>query len=85
MALQLKDEMTSGIEVNEDLFALACSPDLRVKKYTVCMVNGVRFSTLDRDANKKTQNSGIMLPGARNPTNNDHSDYFGTLKDIICL
>jgi hypothetical protein len=26
-----------------------------------------------------------MLPGARNPTNNDYSDYFGTLKEIICL
>jgi hypothetical protein len=77
--------MKRGINVNPDLFALGCSSDFRVKKYTVCIVNGVRFSTTSLDANKKTQNIGIMLPGARNPTNNDYSDYFGTLKEIICL
>jgi hypothetical protein len=26
-----------------------------------------------------------MLPGAVNATNNERNDYFGTLKDIICL
>jgi hypothetical protein len=85
VVLQLKEEMKRGINVNPDLFALVCSPDFRAKKYTACIVNGVRFSTTSRDANEKTQNSGIMLAGARNPTNNDHSDYFGTLKEIICL
>jgi hypothetical protein len=25
-----------------------------------CIVNGVRFNTVDRDKNKKTQNSGVM-------------------------
>ena len=85
VVLQLKEEMRRGINVNKDLFALGCSPDYRVTRYTACIVNGVRFSTTSRDANKKTQNSGIMLPGAGNPTNNDHSDYFGTLKEIICL
>jgi hypothetical protein len=77
--------MKRGINVNPDLFALGCSPDFMVKKYTACIVNGVRFSTTSRDANKKTQNSGIMLTGARNPTNSDHNDYFGTLEEIICL
>lgn len=77
--------MRRGINVNKDLFALGCSPDYRVKRYTACIVNGVRFSTIGRDANKKTQNSGIMLPGAVNPKNTEQSDYFGTLKEIISL
>jgi hypothetical protein len=85
VVLQLKEEMSRGINVNKDLFALGCSPNFRVTRYTVCIVNGVRFSTTSRDANKKTQNSGIMLPSAVNPTNNDYSDYFGTLNDIIYL
>ena len=49
------------------------------------MVNEVRFSTVDRDANKKTQNSGIMLPAAKNPTNTAETGYYGILKEIICL
>jgi hypothetical protein len=51
VVLQLKEEMKRGINVNLDLFALGCSSDFRVKKYTVCIVNGVRFSTTSRDAN----------------------------------
>jgi hypothetical protein len=41
-------------EVDEDIFSLACGPDFRVKKYTSCIVNGVRFNTVDRDKNKNT-------------------------------
>jgi hypothetical protein len=47
-------------EIDDDLFILACGPDFRVKKYTSCIVNGVRFNTVDRDSNKKTQNNGVM-------------------------
>jgi hypothetical protein len=51
---------TNQEEVDDDLFSLACGPDLRVKKYSLCIVNDVRFNTVDRDKNKKTQNSGEM-------------------------
>jgi len=30
---------------------------LELKKYSSCIVNGVRFNTVDRDKNKTTQNS----------------------------
>jgi len=53
-------------EVSDDVFSLACGPDFRVKKYTSCIVNGVRFNTVDRDKNKKTQNSGVMTQGTHN-------------------
>uniref|UniRef100_A0A0A9DEC1 Uncharacterized protein n=1 Tax=Arundo donax TaxID=35708 RepID=A0A0A9DEC1_ARUDO len=57
---------TNEEEVDDDLFSLACGPDFRVKKYSSCIVNGVQFSTIDRDKNKKTQNSGVMSQGTRN-------------------
>ena len=41
-------------QIDDDLFSLACGPDFRVKKYSSCIVNGVRYNTLDRDKNKKT-------------------------------
>jgi hypothetical protein len=61
-------------EVDEDIFSLACGPDFRVKKYTSCIVNGVRFNTVDRDKNKKTQNSGVMTEGTHN---GQFIDFYG--------
>ena len=65
-------------EIDDDLFSLACGPDCRVKKYSSYIVNGVRFNTAERDKNKKTQNSGVMVQG-------EHSgqviDFFGILRD----
>ena len=69
-------------EVDADLFALACGLDFRVKKYSSCVVNGVRFNTVDRDKNKKTQNSGVM---SKSEHNGQPIDFFGTLKEIIQL
>jgi len=51
--------------VDEDLFSLACGPDFRVRKYS-CIVNGVRFNTVDHDKNKKIQNSGVMSQSSHN-------------------
>ena len=73
---------TNQEEVDADLFALACGPDFRVKKYSSCVVNGVRFNTVDRDKNKKTQNSGVM---SKSEHNGQPIDFFGTLKEIIQL
>jgi hypothetical protein len=48
---------TNEEEVDDDLFSLACGPDFRVRKYPSWIVKCVRFNTVDRDKNKKTQNS----------------------------
>ena len=79
------ERSTGTKNIHPDIFMLACSPDHRVSKYSSCIVAGVRYSTVERDANKKTQNSGIMLPGVKNDKNTDKSDYYGVLKEIICL
>lgn len=71
----------SGI-VDDDLFALACGPDLRVRSYSSCVVNGVRFCTAERDKNKKTQNFGVACASMHN---NNSIDYYGKLTEIIEL
>ncbi|XP_071683434.1 uncharacterized protein [Lolium perenne] len=69
-------------DVCPDLYALACKPDFRVRLYSACFVDSVRYHTVDRKKNKKTQNSGIVSEG-------DHDgnsiDFFGQLKSIIRL
>jgi hypothetical protein len=69
-------------EVDDDLFSLACGPDLRVRKYSSCIVNGVRFNTVDRHKNKKTQNIRVM---SQSTHNGQVTDFFETLKEIIQL
>jgi len=68
--------------VDDDIFSLACGPDLRIKKYKSCIVNGVRFNTIDRDTNKKSQNSGVMSLGTHNY---ELIEFYGNLKEIIQL
>ena len=75
-------QFTNQEDIDEDLFSLACGPDFRVKKYSSCIVNGVRFNTVDRDKNRKTQNSGVMTQGTHN---GQLIDFFGTLKEIVQL
>ena len=55
---------------------------LELKKYSSCIVNGVRFNTVDRDKNKTTQNSGVMTQSIHN---GQVTDFLGTLKEIIQL
>ena len=74
--------LNASEEVDDDIFALACGPDLRVRSYSTCVVNGVRYCTVERDKNKKTQNSGVACAGAYR---SEMIDFYGTLKEIIEL
>ncbi|XP_071685419.1 uncharacterized protein [Lolium perenne] len=69
-------------DVCPDIYALACKPDFRVRLYSACVVDNVRYHTVHRKKNIKTQNSGIVSKG-------DHDgniiDFFGQLKSIIRL
>lgn len=69
-------------DVSADLYALACQPDLRVRLYSACVVGGVRYHTVDREKNRKTQNSGIISEGEHE---GEIIDFFGQLKSIIKL
>jgi hypothetical protein len=69
-------------KVSADLFALACKPDKRVRIYSACVVDGVRYHTLDREKYRKTQNSGIVSEGEHD---GEDIDFYGQLRRIIKL
>ena len=69
-------------DVDEDLYSLACWPNRRVQWYTACIINGVRYHTMGREAHRKTQNSTIKTVGTHN---DDTIDFYGTIIDIIEL
>ena len=69
-------------EVSEGLYALSCGPDLIVKTCAACIVNGVRYSTVDREKYLLTQNSGVMTEGTHEGEN---VDFYGVLKELIEL
>ncbi|GFS41714.1 ribosomal RNA processing Brix domain protein [Actinidia rufa] len=48
---------------NDELWSLANGPNLLVKEYSGCIVNGVRFRTREEDNRRKTQNSGVLAEG----------------------
>jgi hypothetical protein len=41
-------------DVSADLFALGCQPDKRVRLYSACDADGVRYHTIGREKNRKT-------------------------------
>jgi hypothetical protein len=80
MLLQVMRLQTTNEEVDDDLFSLACGPDFRVRKYSSCIVNGVHFNTVDREKNKRTQNSGVMTKSTHN---NSPTDFLEPLKRLF--
>jgi len=77
---RLKYEGT--IDVDEDLYSLACQPDKRVHSYTTCTINGVWYHTMACDEHRMTQNFTIKTTGTHG---DDTIDFYGTITDIIEL
>ena len=50
-------------EATNDLWSLANGPNLLVKEYSGCIINGVRFRTREVDNRRKSQNSGVLTEG----------------------
>ena len=53
-------------EVSEGLYAISYCPDLRVKIWASCSVNGVRYNTIDGERQRQTQNRGVLVDGTHN-------------------
>ncbi|PRQ48023.1 hypothetical protein RchiOBHm_Chr2g0106121 [Rosa chinensis] len=70
------------VDATDQLYCLACKPDVRAHTYTGCIVDGVRFHTKDLDDRRTTQNSGIYVPGVF--VGGTH-DYYGVLLNIVRL
>ena len=68
-----------SLEVTDQLWSLANGPNVLVKQYSGCIINGIRFHTKDLDNRRKSQNSGVHVKG-------DHEmqmhNYFGHLCNV---
>ena len=76
-AFELRESGDS--KMTDEVFALAngCMPT--ALSYTTCVVNGVKYTTYDRDINRITQNSGVFVPGL-----NDEP-FYGVLQDVVVI
>ena len=72
----------NGEQINEELYALPSQPDLRLRIFSGCIVDGVRYHTVDRESSRRTQNSGVMVEGSHN---GEDIDFYGQLKEVIEL
>lgn len=61
-----KLRFVEGKDVPDGLYALSCEPDLRVRIFSGCLIDGVRYHTADREKYRRTQNSGVMAEGSHN-------------------
>ena len=64
-------------EYHPELDALSIGAQINVYTYTACIVNGVRFMVLERDAKRATQNSGVEVEGENG------EKFYGQLEEII--
>ena len=67
-------------KVSECLYALSCGPDTQVWVYATCSINGVRYSTVDREKYLRTQNSGVMTAVTYEVQS---VEFYGALRDVI--
>ncbi|XP_060961811.1 uncharacterized protein LOC133032017 [Cannabis sativa] len=63
--------------VSDELYAIANPANTAIYLYPGCIVNGIKFLVKERDDNRKTQNSGVMVPGE------DGQNFYGTLEKIM--
>ena len=62
------------------MYALSYGPDTRVWVYAACSINGVRYSSVDREKSLPTQNSGVMTV----VTHEGQSvEFYGVLREVI--
>ncbi|KAI3462194.1 hypothetical protein Pfo_018857 [Paulownia fortunei] len=57
-------------------------PNVEVRLYDACIVNGVRYHTISHDTRWTTQNSGVNVPSSDDGKN---LDFFEVLKDVVIL
>ncbi|XP_060966207.1 uncharacterized protein LOC133034815 [Cannabis sativa] len=69
--------LTNQGAVSDELYAIANPANTAIYFYPGCIVNGIKFLVKERDDNRKTQNSGVMVPGE------DGQNFYGTLEKIM--
>jgi len=67
----------------EEIIALARGPSTYVKKYKAFIINGYRFHTKDRELQRNTQNSGVVVEVIGG--NGILQNYYGQIYEIYEL
>lgn len=71
-----------GHAVDDALYSLAMGPDTRVRHSESCVVGDVRYNTLARDEDRKTQNSAIM---STDTYDKEITEMYANITDIVQL
>ncbi|GJZ98917.1 zinc finger, PHD-type containing protein [Tanacetum coccineum] len=66
------------VSTSGELFAFSCGPTSSPISVNSCIVNSVSFVVHNRDERRKTQKSGICLPGEK-----DGEMYYGQFEEIL--
>ena len=74
-----RQRYVEGEDISDELYALSCEPDLRVRMSCLMVFDSTQLSV---KKNRRTQNSGIMTEGTHNGEN---LEFYGCLKEIIEL
>lgn len=66
-------------EATDELWSLANGPNLLVKEYSGCIINGIRFHTKELDDRRTSQNSGVLVRG-----DHEHQmhDFYGHISKV---
>lgn len=78
--LHEKNNCPSG----EELLSLARGPIQYVRSFSGYVTNGYRFHTSQRDTNRRTQNSGVVVLGETG-NGSEAIDFYGVLRDVVRL
>ncbi|XP_050374570.1 uncharacterized protein LOC126792127 [Argentina anserina] len=90
---EIQSKIAEGVQIPEDLQALARGPSHWAGRWKSYIVNGFRFKVKSIDVDRNTQNSGVFVRAMehtyasaedRNPRA-ALLDYYGVVKDIIQL
>ena len=67
-------------DVLNELYALARDPSRHAARYSTCISQGSRYHTINRELDRKTQNSGVLVEGSHD---GDTIDFYGVIVDVI--
>ncbi|XP_040369498.1 uncharacterized protein LOC112186204 [Rosa chinensis] len=89
----IQSQIDDGVEIHEDLQALARGPNHWTGRFLSYIINGFRFHVKSIDVEGNTQNSGVFVRAVEDNyvSARDHNpraallDYYGVVKDIIEL
>jgi hypothetical protein len=77
-----EDHVRKLRNVPKDLTLLSRGPNKHVRPWDTCIVNGIRFRTVNSEKDRSTRNSGIMMKvGIEN--SEQERELYGLLKQVL--